>query len=387
MQASHPSVVETGDIDAFLAQCMAAPEGRAVARVDLVLNAEAVWKRIEYHGISLALSEQTRGLHDWPAALREKVMDEARHQVFWEETHREILVPLLDRFAAKDIPVLIMKGTALAYSMYGNPAMRRRGDTDLLVERGKLREARAVLSGAGLERVGDSHFGQESWVGDTGCGFTHIIDLHWDVVGSPALRKLIRSEECFARSIALPRLSARARTLDPVLQLIRCSINRELHFEHGYFAGDEKIFEGERLIWLLDTHLLASSLTQAQWEELGRLVSERGLGAVVGASLRRAGSVFDTELDGPALAALEVDGQRNPLAEYVAETDSLARLRLELRAMEAPVEMLELLQVRLFPSPSRIAEKYPRLGAWPMPLRYCFHLAYSGFRRIAGSRS
>ncbi|TIX48969.1 nucleotidyltransferase family protein [Alteraurantiacibacter aquimixticola] len=385
-EGSRTPPVAIANIDAFLAQALAAPESTASPAFDLDVAADSVWQRIEFHGIALALCDADAGLRSWPEDLRESVLEEARHQVLWEESHREVVIALLDRLDEQGIPALVMKGTALAYSVYDRPATRRRGDTDLLVARSDLRKARQVMAAAGLERISDAHFGQEVWVRDTGIGFVHAIDLHWEVIGSPSLRRLIGHDECFAHAIPLERLAGHARTLDPVLQLLRGAINRELHIVHGYIAGAQRHHEGDRLIWRMDTHLLAPSLTEGQWRELGRLACERGLAGAILTSLRGAQASFGTTLCESAVADLEAAQGANPIADHLAETNALARLRADLAALETPEEKLELFRVRVFPSRSQIERRYPEASGWPMPLQHLYRLLSAGLRLFTGRR-
>src|SRR5712691_10127605 len=68
---------------------------------------------------------------DWPEAICEALARESRLQTARELLRRKELISVLDVLAAEDIHPILLKGTALAYSLYDNPASRPRVDTDL----------------------------------------------------------------------------------------------------------------------------------------------------------------------------------------------------------------------------------------------------------------
>jgi hypothetical protein len=61
------------------------------------------------------------------------------------------LEPILDSLSAAGIPVLLLKGAALATTVYGNPALRPMGDLDLLVRREVVQEVPRVLEPLGYD--------------------------------------------------------------------------------------------------------------------------------------------------------------------------------------------------------------------------------------------
>ncbi|OWV50617.1 hypothetical protein CDZ97_28055 [Mameliella alba] len=74
----------------------------------------------------------------------------ARGHAFQELAHRRILTRLAPEFAARGIVPLILKGTTLAYWVYDRPALRPRGDTDILVAEAEFDPAREILERHGF---------------------------------------------------------------------------------------------------------------------------------------------------------------------------------------------------------------------------------------------
>lgn len=124
-----------------------------------------------------------------PPAVRRRLSDaliagRARHLMM-----TRALAPVLGRFSADGIPAIVLKGPALAETVYPDPAWRPFGDLDILVRREDRRRADAALLALGHRRVADAH----TWEFDieydgatlyAGADGIHV-DLHWALVTEP----------------------------------------------------------------------------------------------------------------------------------------------------------------------------------------------------------
>jgi hypothetical protein len=147
----------------------------------------AVVRATHFHGIAGLLIERSPSIGDWPAEFTSRLFDEARARAMWELRHKQLLIALLSEFADRSLPCLIMKGTAVAYDLYPNPAARSRGDTDLLIDANNVAEANALLAGLGyvggvLGGVTPEFSLQQVWTLSLPDGGNHTIDLHWQVM-------------------------------------------------------------------------------------------------------------------------------------------------------------------------------------------------------------
>ena len=79
------------------------------------------------------------------------VAERLRHLYHRDTIHgvarRELLRATLLRFAEASVPVIVLKGAALATLVYPSPALRPMGDLDLLVHRGDRERVDEVLRG------------------------------------------------------------------------------------------------------------------------------------------------------------------------------------------------------------------------------------------------
>jgi hypothetical protein len=108
----------------------------------------------------------------------------ARHLVMTAELGR-----VLRRCRAEGLPVIVLKGPALAETVYPEPAMRPFGDLDLLVRPADRLRMDALLRGLGHRRLADEH----SWEFDIAWDGATLyeapagvrVDLHWALLTEP----------------------------------------------------------------------------------------------------------------------------------------------------------------------------------------------------------
>lgn len=121
------------------------------------LARSADWSRLlvlaEAHGVLGHLAVRVRGLDEnlVPEEIRQMLLGHHREQVFSTLRMTAELFQLLELFAAKGIPALIVKGPALAMQAYGDPTMRSYGDLDFLVRQRDIRRATESLQAAGYQ--------------------------------------------------------------------------------------------------------------------------------------------------------------------------------------------------------------------------------------------
>jgi len=118
----------------------------------------ADWEEIvataERHGVGPLLYHSIKGLGD-DLDLPGNVMEEMRRKYYVAAArnarlYRE-LQKILDLFAGREIPVIVLKGAHVAETVYGNIALRTMGDVDLLVDQDDLKAVEENLLKAGAE--------------------------------------------------------------------------------------------------------------------------------------------------------------------------------------------------------------------------------------------
>ena len=374
-------------VDQYLAQAVASifrEDPMPPWPSDLVGVEAAAAQRVAFHGVALLIAVAPAALSTWPQGLARAVREQAGVQTFWETSHRAAIAPLLEAFAKADIRAIVTKGTALAYSAYRNPALRRRGDTDIFVPDAARKDVRHVLHAAGFWEAGDTKALQESWACDTAVGFAPAVDIHWRINASAAVSQILETGLRFDETIALDRLAPSARGIGPVDNLILTAINRSSHRQFGYAVGSDRLFEEDRLIWALDTHLLASAFTAADWQALVERVTRTGTAAEVQGSLAFAARIFGTGVPEDIAAALAGAPADRGLAAYYGASSHIWRLQRDVAGCRSLGEKALVLRYVAFPSEEFLQTRFPHAENWPRPALHLRRWAEGAGKLLSG---
>lgn len=374
----------SAEIEALLARAL---QGENVAWPSGLSDAQAeeIWALISAHGISGLLAQLPFEEIKWPTELCDSIREEARLQALWEAEHHPFMARLLEAAHAAGIPALIMKGTALAYSLYAEPAHRRRGDTDLLIRPGDCAQMREVLSKLGWVQQGQPRLAQEDWAAPSRSGFTHALDLHWAVSNAPAIAEGLAVEDFFISKQELPQLGTHAYAPSPVHQLLQASINQASHKLEGMGDGPADLLEGRRLIWACDYHLIARDFDSAQWDEL----IERALVARLAGTLRKglalAADTLGTDVPSYVMDALQRGATDDRAIAYFDAPSAAKRFAADIKASKGIAAKAHVTKVHMMATPELLHARYPDhtdAPLWQLRLRRIAIIALQSAKRI-----
>ena len=242
----------------------------------------------------------------YPETLREALSRQARQDVAVEMARVMELQEVLAALARAGLPVLLLKGAALAYTLYPEPHLRERCDTDLLLpSRDEAERAWRVLQTLGYQQPnavsGDLIVYQLNIYKTICSGFTHAVDVQWRLSKAALFAERFAFAELAAAAVPIPALGPFAQGLGIVHALLMACIHRVFHLPDG---------SGNRLIWLYDIHLLAQRLTDEQWQQWMTLTEERGVCGPSLDGLRTAQTAFATVLPDEIQRRLRVGADR-----------------------------------------------------------------------------
>lgn len=180
-----------------------------------------------------------------------------------ERQLREIIETFLDQ----GVRVLVLRGPALAFSLYPDPAMRPSGDLDLLVLPEQVVQARHILESLGYKclakrfEVARDFFREECFVHQNNRGNKFPVDLHWvhwELHPFFKGSEEVDIEDLFQRAWKVETPTLTFETLHPVDYLIHSAIHLAMIHKNEM-----------RLSWIYDTALLAQQLrVPDDWETL-----------------------------------------------------------------------------------------------------------------------
>lgn len=305
---------------------------------------------------------------DWPEPTRLALHDMATQAVAVELLRASAVQDLLERFGESGIRPLLLKGTPLAYLLYPEPALRTRCDTDLLIPLSQREAVFELLEAQGYKGAYDAAAGginaQVCFSRQAGGQSGHAFDVHWKL--SNASRMFSDSMTyagLSARAIDVPRFGDQAQTLGYVDALVFACFHCA-----GHYA-----YEGDRLIWLYDIHLLAQALSEGQAVEFADRARELRIGAICADALNKAGAWFGTRWPTAIgdLVANPPDGEDTfSLLEKGRMRGLRARARVDLQAMPGWRHRAAMLLGQAFPPPRYMAWRYGESRGYCLPWLY-----------------
>ncbi len=344
--------------------------------------------RSDFHGVGPLLYAHLPS-SDWPTAVWQELRVHAVQQAMWELRHHQVLTQALAALDVIGVQPVLIKGTALAYSLYADPVLRTRGDTDLIVPISSRHRVHQVLVSMGFERVlgvsGEFVSYQANYTRRAPDGSSHTLDVHWKINNSELLSRLFTYDELVHDARPLPQLSPRALGASPVQALLLSCMHRSTHKQNPYYVNDEPHHDANRLIWLYDIHLLAGTLSTSEWEQFASLASKKHLRAVCLEGMQQAHSCFRTAYPAQVLTALTEPGAREPAAHYL-NGSKLRQQWMDFWALDTFSTRLGFARELFFPPPAYMRTKYGDESQW-LPWLYLRRAATGVVKKVVGGRA
>ena len=321
---------------------------------------------------------------DWPQDICAVLAREARVQTAKELLRRKELISVLDVLAAEDIYPILLKGTALAYSLYDSPASRPRNDTDLLIRRNHVDPVRRVMARSGYTAPahcdGDLLFCQFPLKKTDEFGLLHTFDFHWKISTQLVFADLLVFDEIAAVAMDLPALGVHARTAGPLHALLLACIHPVMHHRNA-----------ESLIWIYDVHLLASRLSEREFDRFAELAVAKQVSAICAHQLSAVRRWLGTRIPDSAMMKLGAVHARESSAAYLRPNRRWGdELISSIRGLPRWSDRLRLLREVALPGPTYMLKAYglapSSLGAALLPVLYLHRLASGGWKVLAGQK-
>jgi hypothetical protein len=342
---------------------------------------EAVVDAARRHRIHLVLA-QSGGGRVQDDSVRAALTADLRQAAIADLLREPILRRLLADLAAAGVNVLLLKGAGLAYTVYGEPHLRPRGDVDLLIRRTDLEAADRALVASGwlraVEQSSERVTTQRHYVLGGRPPIAEQLDVHWKIAVPQIFGDAIAFDELAARAVPIAVLGADARTLSPPDALFLACLHRVAHHQDVI-----------DLLWLWDIHLLASGLSDPERALFTGLAEARSMRAVCARGLELASACFATPRAGDLVAALRpaAADPAEPSVRFLGgglrQVDVLRGDLATLKGWRARVAMVG---GHMFPNAAYMKSIYPRWPAAALPLAYLHRIvrgAPKWFRRPA----
>ena len=283
------------------------------------------------------------------------------------------LQEIFHAFQEKRVKVRVLRGPALAWSVYPDPALRPCSDLDLLVLPEQMIQARDVLESLNYKCLSQrfelvrNFFREEEFIHRTKPKDNFIVDLHWSnweihpFFGANGDSHL---EELFQRAYPVKSSSLILETLDPVDALIHTAIHLAMIHSRDI-----------RLIWISDIALLADQLhVPDDWQVLQKRSAAWRARLAVENSLKMAQLWFGLHLptgfnDFSSWPQPSVD-EKATWYHTIQSHWTTVLLKRYFSNPSGIFEMARSLSRLLFPPPDIVRYCYPPSRDWLLPLSY-----------------
>ena len=270
-----------------------------------------------------------------------------------------------------DPPLVLLKGPALAETIYPNIALRPFGDLDLLLPEERLSRAVRSLKALGYhEPFTDVADGLNVLVGHhvhlvrTNSGPATTVELHWSLIGgrhdrrTPSVPWFWEQAEPVQFSSDAASVPQTVLILNPTAHLLYLCAH--LMLQHG---------EADYLLrWFYDIHLLIEKKGACiDWDQVAVRGREFGWGLVVGNALQAVRERFQTQIPLGVLDRLSRVGfdRTSQLDVRRAEV-----IKTRATSVSSPAARLRFLLGSAFPSPAYLRWRYRPRPTWLWPLFY-----------------
>jgi hypothetical protein len=319
---------------------------------------------------------------DWPDEVRRELERRARVAAAHELVRAREIACVLDSLAARQVFPIIVKGAALAYTVYDSPAIRPHVDTDLLVARDHIAIVRDVLSRRDYFEPpmtgGELVFSQFQMARVDGFGTCHVFDIHWRISTQTLFADLLTYDELLNDAVGVPALGAHARTACGAHALLLACIHPVMHHRNT-----------ERLIWLCDIDLLVRCLSDEALRRFAELAISKQMAALCARQLSLATARFHTPVASHVIDMLARAPAGEPTRVYLQPQRRWHQeLFWNIRNHRRWNDRLRLVREVFLPNAQYMLKAY-RLGsrgAVLLPALYVHRCAYGAFKILIGRK-
>lgn len=278
--------------------------------------------------------------------------------------HHE-LTDLIELFSSSGLSFLLLKGGVLAHTLYPQPHLRERCDTDILFSDKKSAEkAWNLLQEKGYKRRntldGDFVGYQFSCTRLLGAGFHNSLDIHSKLNDYGFFAHSFTFAELLQNSIPVPQLGASARGLKHTYALLHACIHRVTNIPHG---------TNNRLLWIYDMHLLCESFSELDWQEFCTLAGQKKIAGLCLDGLEKSVDFFSTKIPEQHHLQLQEDAGKEKISPHKMNK-RWQMYFLDFVSNKGLANKTRQLKEHLFPSAQYMMNKYDFKSRLQLPYFY-----------------
>lgn len=285
------------------------------------------------------------------------------------------LSEVLSYFQRRGVKAIVLKGAALAKTLYSDLSLRPFADIDLLIKDQDFAEANGILELLGYTMIAPKNEFQNGYVRRFDKHILYIkyglidvnIEIHTSLLPFISMQKL-EADGLWERGVVFPICGSWGLVLSPEDMLLHLCIHI---FNHNL---------SNRLLWLYDVALIILKYEKSlNWKLLERRTRVLGVHRVVGLVLDHVIRKFDMDIPQDIVPWLEVS-RLGSLEKYLlANGLGLAawRYTLRFRQEKGGKNKLAFVFGRLLPSRDYVMQKYSFTDTKLSFLKYCYYCLHA----------
>ena len=253
-----------------------------------------ILKQARAHGVFPLLGRNLErlGFPGVPAEVRTELAAADRLNAARNILFRRGLIDVLKRFGEAGVPVIPLKGVALAHSLYGDVTLRVCSDIDILVPRHAVAQASGLLLADGYEGGEEDHVDPDDMDAllrsnieypfvRRGESFPYLLELHWDIAWRWRTDTKA-TDDLWAEVHRKAFWGVEAYALSPEWQLLYLAVHAARH-------------RFQALKWLVDLHEVCSK-DNLDWDKVTEKATRFGWEEVLKVTLSVCHALFGTTL-------------------------------------------------------------------------------------------
>ena len=280
---------------------------------------------------------------------------------------------VLRRLHAANINVTVLKGFALANTLYIHPALRPRTDIDILIHPTDQKAIKDIFQSMGYYNLRGweqkAIINQFSMKKPLSKGVNVLFDIHLKISNSKSIENILNYDELLtnADTFALQNIN--------LINQPYALIHAIFHLLNHRAAGDLV-----KLIWLYDIYLIIEQLDEKMRSDLLELIKVKGLATLVLFTLRLTSQYFSSQKLSDWTAVIngaEVQATANSSFDYLlGENQGFSGFILTLKLTAGLGNKLNVIKETVLPPPAEIYAKYGEHSGWPLSLLYLRRLLF-----------
>lgn len=301
------------------------------------------------------------------------------------------LQEVLHAFNQANIPLILFKGPALAYTIYPKPYLRTYHDIDALISPSDISRAQTLLTDMGytfydeyrVDAVDEQRTGYNYTLQRPGSPLAVIIELHTAPHNSE-IGALFERGTLWQRAQPITVLGEQTLTLNPADHLL-------------YLCWHYRFHGFSRLLWLYDVVMMVRTYgKELDWTTLIRMAHRQQLGATLYYCLLWSRNLFGVpvphevmvQLCPPLISRLIVEHFAMPnAAKALASVHAHDRRLVARRVMvDRQRDLFKAFLRLLFPSPLALSKRYMDKSRLPLQLFFLFYLIHPWLTLAKGCR-